>query len=97
METHELADLASVLIASVPIIKALAGKDDVRAAVLGLANRPGRVVIATEGEKGSYGVAYFEEMVHIPAMDVDVHDTTGAGDSFHAGYLIAFLKGRRCC
>ena len=38
--------------------------------------------------------AYFEEMVHIPAMDVDVHDTTGAGDSFHAGYLIAFLKGR---
>jgi len=94
LETRELADLASVLIASVPIIKALAGKDDVRAAVLGLANRPGRVVIATEGEKGSYGVAYFEEIIHIPAMDVDVHDTTGAGDSFHAGYLIAFLKGR---
>ena len=93
-ETKELADLATVVIASVPIIKALAGKDDLRAAVLALANRPGRIVVATEGEKGSHGVAYFEEIIHVPAMDVDVHDTTGAGDSFHAGYLMAFLKGR---
>lgn len=91
-ETRELADLATVVIASVPIIKALAGKDDLRAAVLALANRPGRVIVATEGEKGSHGVAYFEEIVHVPAMDVDVHDTTGAGDSYHAGYLMAFLK-----
>lgn len=93
-ETRELADLATVVIASDPIIKALAGKDDLRAAVLALANRPGRVIVATEGEKGSHGVAYFEEIVHVPAMDVDVHDTTGAGDSYHAGYLMAFLKGQ---
>mmetsp|Transcript_6465 Transcript_6465/g.7565 ORF Transcript_6465/g.7565 Transcript_6465/m.7565 type:complete len:342 (-) Transcript_6465:99-1124(-) len=94
-DTRELAELANILIASVPIIKSLAGEEDLRAAVLALANRPGRIVVATEGDKGSHGLsACVGEMIHVPALDVDVHDTTGAGDSFHAGYLLAFLKGR---
>ena len=92
-ETRELANLATVLIAGVSVMKALAGKDDVRQAVLALLNRPGRVVVATEGENGSYGAGFGEEVIHVPAVDVDVQDTTGAGDSYHAGYMMAFLKG----
>lgn len=94
-ETRELADLATVLIAGASVIKALAGQDDVRHAVLSLVNRcPGRVVVATEGEGGSYGAAHGEEVIYVPALEVDVQDTTGAGDSYHAGYMMAFLKGR---
>ena len=33
-------------------------------------------------------------MIYVPALEVDVQDTTGAGDSYHAGYMMAFLKGR---
>ncbi len=34
-----------------------------------------------------------DELLHVPAFAIDVVDTTGAGDSFDAGYLDAFLRG----
>lgn len=52
---------------------------------------PGEVVI-TEGIRGSLGFdrqAYYFQ----PAFRVRNVDTTGAGDSFHAGYLFGVLKG----
>lgn len=45
---------------------------------------------------GEAGVLALQEggdgLLHIPAYDVPVVDTTGAGDAFHAGY--AFARGR---
>lgn len=32
-------------------------------------------------------------LVHVPAFDVPVVDTTGAGDAFHAGYAFARMRG----
>lgn len=33
------------------------------------------------------------QLLHCPAQPVTVHDTTGAGDAFTAGYVVAFLAG----
>ena len=51
-----------------------------------------RVVVQTEGAKGSCTVARDAEF-HTPAFDVDVVDTTGAGDTFHGAYLVGLARG----
>ena len=60
-----------------------------------------RVVVQTEGAKGSYTVARRtgaregerDAEFHTPAFDVDVVDTTGAGDTFHGAYLVGLARG----
>mmetsp|Transcript_81658 Transcript_81658/g.147478 ORF Transcript_81658/g.147478 Transcript_81658/m.147478 type:complete len:635 (-) Transcript_81658:530-2434(-) len=95
-QTRELAQLATVLVAPLSIVKTLASRDDPATAVLALADREGRTVIATDGERGSHGAQYGDKQaIHIPALNVDVRDTTGAGDSFHAGIVVAVTRGMR--
>lgn len=53
----------------------------------------GGILVVKQGAKGA--VAYSKEApqgLHHPAMHVDVVDTTGAGDSFDAGFLFAHLN-----
>ena len=53
------------------------------------------MLIVKQGEKGS--TAYTNEVpqgLHTPALRVDTIDTTGAGDSFDAGFLFAYVKGQ---
>ncbi len=51
-----------------------------------------KIVIFTFGADGSKGV-YDDKTFAVPAMDVPVVDTTGAGDVFHGAFDSAFLKG----
>ena len=50
------------------------------------------IVIFTFGADGSKGI-YGENTFSVPAMDVPVVDTTGAGDVFHGAFDAAYLRG----
>ena len=57
-----------------------------------LAARRPRLAVVTRGARGSVAV-FDEEEIHSPAIRVDVRDTTGAGDAFHAGLIWALFRG----
>jgi ribokinase len=50
------------------------------------------VVAVKQGMRGATG-AQGNQRVHVPAFRVDAIDTTGAGDTFDAGFLAAWLRG----
>ena len=68
------------------------GTRKAESAVKKLAEYGPKVVVVTEGVRGSVGL---EEgvMVRRPAIKVPVADTTGAGDAFHTGYMYGLLEG----
>jgi ribokinase/sulfofructose kinase len=43
--------------------------------------------------RAACGVASADDEFHIPAFDVEVRDTTGAGDCFNAAFVSAWLHG----
>jgi sugar/nucleoside kinase (ribokinase family) len=51
------------------------------------------IAIILVGEKGSY-LSSKDTHLHIPAQNVDVLDTTGAGDLYAAGFLHGYLQRR---
>ena len=56
-----------------------------------LAARIGGTLIVTRGRRG----AYFQQdrrLYRVPAPEVDVRDTIGAGDNFHAAFAVARLR-----
>lgn len=55
-----------------------------------LHNYPNKIVL-TEGESG---VRYHdgEKIIHVPAVDANVVDTTGAGDAFNGAFAVSILN-----
>jgi sugar/nucleoside kinase (ribokinase family) len=51
------------------------------------------ITIVKLGEAGAVWLAPDRD-IHVPAPQVKVVDTTGAGDSFNAGFLVAWMKGK---
>jgi len=66
--------------------------DAVEAAALLAARGP--VVAVKDGAAGGFAVTPDGGIVRAPGLTLDVVDTTGAGDSFDAGFLAAWLDGR---
>lgn len=52
-----------------------------------------RTVIVRNGDTGSVGF-YGKERVEVPAFQVEVEDTVGAGDVYNAGYIKGVLDGK---
>ena len=75
---------ADVLILNDEEARFLAGKDDLKDCLYELAKIV-EVVVIKEGKKGS--IAINKEVVESPAETIDAVDTTGAGDSFAAGFM----------
>lgn len=60
-------------------------------AVLQMQSFRARAATITLGEQGSITVCR-DDIFRIPAFNVDVVDTTGAGDVFHGGYIYGLLQ-----
>ena len=73
-------------------LRALTRIEDPEEAVRRLQRSPTRVV-AKLGARGAMAIGDDGRAVHVPAPAVRVTDTTGAGDSFDAGFLHAWLGG----
>ncbi len=76
----------------------LAGLEDPEAAALALAGAGagagGPTVVVKLGVAGALAATPDGSVVHAAAPPVDPVDTTGAGDSFNAGFLAAWLEGQ---
>jgi ribokinase len=90
--TMELLAHVDILISGVGFCRALTGEEDIwKAGPRALRYGP-RVVVETQGEAGSFSFSG-DEAFHVPAFQVEVLDTTGAGDVFHGAYLVGQLQG----
>lgn len=49
------------------------------------------VAVVTDGADGAF-IGHKDELIHIPAHNVTVVDTTGAGDCFAAGFLVGLVR-----
>jgi sugar/nucleoside kinase (ribokinase family) len=91
---HEfLLQSIDFLITSRDIPTRLTNEADLRIALPRVHRRYGcRLTAATLGEDGV--LAWDGERFHyVPAYVIDPVDTTGAGDTFHAGFIYSFLRG----
>ena len=50
-------------------------------------------VVLTDGPCGAYAAESPAEILHVPAFDIPVIDTTGCGDAFHGAYALALARG----
>ena len=88
--TVELLEYVDVLICGSGFCCALTGETEIEAAGLRALEAGPQVVVETRGEGGSFSFSTAEQF-HTPACDVEVLDTTGAGDVFHGAYLVGLL------
>jgi len=72
----------------------IAGLADVDAAARALASPGPTVVVVKLGAAGALAATPDGRLVRCPALPIDPVDTTGAGDSFDAGFLAGWLAGR---
>jgi len=73
-------------------LRGITGTDDVREGLVRLGNGRTRTVVKL-GPRGA-ATLVDRELLEVPAFPADLVDTTGAGDSFDAGFLHAWLQGR---
>ena len=90
-QVDEILPLCDVLLPNEVELIAIAGAADVGAALARLARRD-NVIAVKQGARGAIATRGGES-VHCEARVVDVVDTTGAGDSFDAGFVFGLLHG----
>jgi len=78
---------------AVAIARSIGGQPEDAPAAARLLAALGPIVAVKDGASGGFAVAG-DELFRAPGLAIDVHDTTGAGDSFDAGFLCAWLAGQ---
>ncbi len=90
----EVVAAASHAVFALPTLTALVGVGEPEAALVAATELTDGVVVATDGGNGVFWIDA-DGYHHLPAFDVDVVDTLGAGDVFHGAVALALAEGRR--
>ena len=77
------------------LAEAMGGRGGLPAALAELCALGARLAVVTLGEYGALARCG-ERLIASPAFRVDVRDTTGAGDVFHAAFVWGLLEGLAC-
>ncbi len=88
---HQTLALTDVFFPNEDEARRITGLRDLRAAARQLA-RHARIVVVKRGARGVL-VAAGDRLFRVPAVKTRVVETTGAGDSFNAGFLARFVRG----
>jgi len=91
-ELRALVPFSDILISGSGFGRAFTGYTDLWQASEAMLALGPQIVVQTEGRDGCYTLTK-EDRFHTPAFEVDVVDTTGAGDVFHGAYLVGLLHG----
>lgn len=86
-----LIELADIVIASEKFAVTYTAQSDAEEALKSLFTEDCRFAAVTSGSAGCIGFDG-QTLYHQPAFDVQVVDTTGAGDVFHGAFLYRFLE-----
>ena len=95
---RELIRYVDVLITGEGYGRGLTGIDDIWEAGEAVLQLGPRIFCETVGAAGSYTITT-DDSFHTPAFEIDVVDTTGAGDVFHGAYIVGLIHGwtpRQC-
>ena len=87
-----LLSLADYVIPSLPFARRFTKQERVEQAAEVLLGYGAKGVIQTVGERGVFVIVKEGRSFNVPAFAVQVVDTTGAGDSFHGGFLFALSR-----
>lgn len=90
---HPFAEYIDYFFANTSQLKELTGEADTEAAAEILLKDSVKNVIAKLGANGSVHYRPERSAVEIDAIEVEVEDTTGAGDSFDSAYMLAVSQG----
>lgn len=71
----------------------LTGRDEPMQVIEGLWNDVRTAIVLTDGPQGCYAADSRDHVLHVPAFDTPVVDTTGCGDAFHGAYAVALARG----
>jgi sugar/nucleoside kinase (ribokinase family) len=88
----EMASLSDILIMNESFPYYVSGKDNLEEAMKYFENIGPKIIISTLGKRGCVALVN-GELVYYPAFKVKAIDTTGAGDSFHGGFVAGYLRG----
>lgn len=91
-EVFDILPYVDVLITSFAFAREATGETDPFKCCHTLLNER-RIAGVTRGEEGSWFVTSDGEEFHIPAFEVKVVDTTGAGDVFHGAFAYGLSRG----
>ena len=87
-----LVEEADIVICGSGFGPSLTGLSDLWEAGEAMVKMGPRVAVQTEGKAGAYTVTA-DDRFHTPCFDVEVVDTTGAGDVFHGAYIVGLMQG----